>query len=78
MMEPSVGRYGFVLIEGRKWTAMNFIETNAYLERAKSCSRRSEMAQDVKIKKFWEDLADEWIVLNECENPRHKEAGSDN
>ena len=51
---------------------MNFMEANKYLEQASSHSRPSDIAKDAKIKKFWEDLADNWITLNECENIRPK------
>ena len=44
---------------------MNFIARNAYRMRAEHCSQRSDMAKDAKIKKFWEDLADEWMELND-------------
>jgi hypothetical protein len=43
---------------------MNFIARNAYRARAEHCSQKSDMAKDEKIKKFWEDLADEWMELD--------------
>jgi hypothetical protein len=44
---------------------MNFIARNTYSLRAEHCSQKSDMARDEKIKKFWEDLADEWIALDD-------------
>jgi hypothetical protein len=44
---------------------MNFIARNTYRLRAEHCSQKSDMARDEKIKKFWEDLADEWIALDD-------------
>jgi hypothetical protein len=56
---------------------MNFMETNKYMDHASNCSRRSAMAKDAQIKKFWEALADEWITLNECENVRPRKPSDD-
>jgi hypothetical protein len=51
--------------QGERWVAMNFIARNPYRLRAEHCSQKSDMARDAKIKKFWEDLADEWMALED-------------
>jgi hypothetical protein len=53
--------------------AMNFIPRIAYRLRAEHCSQRSDMAEDEKIKKFWEDLADEWMALDGKSDEEHSE-----
>ena len=58
---------------------MNFIERDAYRERAEHCSQKSDMAKDEKIKKFWEDLADEWMALdNKIDHDQSEKASSHN
>jgi hypothetical protein len=63
LLEPIRPEYGFVHIEGERWTAMNFIGANAYQARAIYCSKQAELSNDVKFKKFWDDLADDWLTL---------------
>ena len=43
---------------------MKFEETNAYRVRAAHCSHQAGMAQDTLLKKFWDDLADDWMALD--------------
>jgi hypothetical protein len=43
---------------------MKFEETNAYRVRAAHCSHQAGLAQDTILKKFWDDLADDWLALN--------------
>jgi hypothetical protein len=43
---------------------MKFEETNAYRARAAHCSHQADLAQDAILKKFWDDLADDWMALN--------------
>lgn len=43
---------------------MKFDETNAYRTRAAHCSHQADLAQDTILKKFWDDLADDWMALN--------------
>jgi hypothetical protein len=52
---------------------MNFIARNTYRLRAEHCSQKSDMARDAKIKKFWEDLADEWMALDDNSDAGHPE-----
>ncbi len=33
--------------------------------RAKYCVSQSALAKDEKIKKFWEDLANDWMAMHE-------------
>jgi hypothetical protein len=55
---------------------MKFSETNAYRTRAASCCHKSDMANDARIKKYWDDLADDWLALADVliENDRHGKA----
>jgi hypothetical protein len=43
---------------------MKFAETNAYQARAAHCSNQAGLAQDTILKKFWDDLADDWMALH--------------
>lgn len=43
---------------------MKFDETNAYCVRAAHCSNQAGWAQDNILKKFWDDLADDWMALH--------------
>ncbi len=43
---------------------MKFEEINAYGARAAHCSIQAGMARDTLLKKYWDDLADDWITLD--------------
>lgn len=43
---------------------MKFEEINAYGARAAHCSIQAGMARDTLLKKYWDDLADDWIALD--------------
>ena len=43
---------------------MKFEETNAYRVRAAHCSHQADLAEDAILKKFWDDLADDWLALD--------------
>ena len=43
---------------------MKFEETNAYRARAAHCSHQAGLAEDAILKKFWDDLADDWLALD--------------
>ena len=43
---------------------MKFDETNAYRARATHCSNQAGLTQDTILKKFWDDLADDWMTLD--------------
>ncbi len=43
---------------------MKFEETNAYRARAAHCSHLAGLAQDTILKKFWDELADDWLALH--------------
>jgi hypothetical protein len=43
--------------------AMKFNETSAYSAHAAHCCSQASLTQDESIKKFWGDMADEWIAL---------------
>jgi CheY-like chemotaxis protein len=42
---------------------MKFAETSAYRGRAAHCANQSGLTQDTILKKFWDDLADDWLAL---------------
>ena len=43
---------------------MKFEETNAYRAHAAHCAHQAGLTQDTILKKFWDDLADDWLALN--------------
>ncbi len=43
---------------------MKFQEINAYRPRAAHCSNQAGLARDTILKKFWDDLANDWMALN--------------
>jgi hypothetical protein len=43
---------------------MKFEETSAYRARAAHCSHQAGLTQDTILKKFWDDLADDWMALD--------------
>jgi len=43
---------------------MTFEETRAYREHATHCGKQCNLTQDDRLKKFWSDLADDWMALN--------------
>ena len=42
---------------------MKFSEFNAYRARAAHCSHQSDLHDDVRLKKYGDDLADDWLAL---------------
>ena len=42
---------------------MTIIEKNAFRARVTYCCGQSGLTRDARIKKFWDDLADNWIAL---------------
>jgi hypothetical protein len=42
---------------------MKFSESNAYRARAAHCSHQSDLNDDTRLKKYWDDLADDWLAL---------------
>ena len=43
---------------------MKFEETNAYRVHAAHCAHQAGLADDRILKKFWDDLADDWMALH--------------
>ncbi len=43
---------------------MKFDETSAYRARAAHCAHQAGLAEDKILKKFWDDLADDWLALD--------------
>ena len=43
---------------------MKFEETNAYRARAAHCAHQAGLTEDSILKKFWDDLADDWLALD--------------
>ena len=46
---------------------MKFNRSNEYHARAAHCSQQSSLTQDAQLKKFWDDLAAEWLVLENAQ-----------
>lgn len=43
---------------------MQYVENNGYQDRAAQCSHQAGLTQDATLKKYWIDLADDWIALD--------------
>jgi hypothetical protein len=46
---------------------MKFNRSNEYHARAAHCSQQSRLTQDTQLKKHWDDLAAEWLVLENAQ-----------
>jgi hypothetical protein len=42
---------------------MKFSESNVYRARATHCLYQSNLTDDTRLKKYWDDLADDWLAL---------------
>ena len=42
---------------------MKFHLSNEYHARAEHCSQQARLTTDMQLKKYWDDLAAEWLVL---------------
>lgn len=42
---------------------MSLEEINALRAHSVHCAKQANLSQDDKLKKFWSDLADDWIAL---------------
>jgi hypothetical protein len=42
---------------------MKFDFSNEYRKRAEHCSQQSHLTKDAQLKKYWEELAMEWLAL---------------
>ncbi len=42
---------------------MKFDENSAFSAHAAHCASKGQLSKDDAIKKFWGDMADEWIAL---------------
>ena len=42
---------------------MKFNFSNEYRKRAELCSQQSRLTKDAQLKKYWEELATEWLAL---------------
>lgn len=40
---------------------------NAFRARAEHCSQQSQLTKDFQLKKYWDDLAAEWLVLENAD-----------
>jgi hypothetical protein len=43
---------------------MKFDEISAYRARAAHCAQQAGLAEDEILKRFWDDLADDWLALD--------------
>ena len=41
--------------------------SNTFRERAEHCSRQSQLTKNIQLKKYWDDLAAEWLVLENAD-----------
>ena len=48
---------------------MKFEETNAYRARAAHCAHQAGLTEDSILKKFWDDLVDDWLASAEQKSP---------
>ena len=46
---------------------MNFSVSDEYRARAEHCSQQSQLTKNVQLKKYWDDLAAEWLVLENAD-----------
>lgn len=46
---------------------MKFNFSNEYHKRAEHCAQQSQLAKDAQLKKYWDDLAAEWLVLENAQ-----------
>ena len=46
---------------------MNTKRAEDYYSHAEFCSRQSQLAEDSKVKKYWDDLASGWLILEDME-----------
>jgi hypothetical protein len=42
---------------------MKLSVSDAYRARAEHCLQQSQLSNDAQLKKYWDDLAAEWLVL---------------
>lgn len=42
---------------------MTLSVARAFRARAEHCSQKSNLTKDAQLKKFWDDLADDWLAL---------------
>jgi hypothetical protein len=40
---------------------------NTFRERAEHCSQQSQLTKNVEIKRYWDELAAEWLVLENAD-----------
>jgi hypothetical protein len=46
---------------------MKFSESAAYRARAESCAQQSQLTKNVQLRKYWDDLAAGWLILENSE-----------
>ena len=51
---------------------MTKIKSNAYGAHASYCLNQASLAQDDRLKSYWDDLADSWIALHDAALEREK------
>lgn len=52
---------------------MESSKVTAYRAQAAHCSHQSDLNDDTRLKKYWDDLADDWLALADVvvENDQH-------
>ena len=48
---------------------MEFTVIDAFRARAQRCSIRAGLTKDAVLKKYWDDLADDWMALDAIDHP---------
>ena len=51
---------------------MTIDEASAYSAHASYCSNQASLAQDERLKAYWDELADTWIALHSVALEREK------
>jgi hypothetical protein len=46
---------------------MKFNVSNEYRKRAEHCAQQSNLTKDARLKKYWDELAAEWLVLENAQ-----------
>ena len=69
-MEPLVSLRVIVLTP--RGNSMTISEISAYRAHVTHCCSQSSLAKDDRLKKYWDDLADNWISLENAVIERDK------
>lgn len=51
---------------------MTIDEANAYSDHARYCASQASLAQDDRLREYWDELAETWIALHNAALEREK------